>query len=295
MRATGTSPCSTPPARSSRPAPASPAPSARRASSTPARSSTVQGCLLSGKGGTVTVDLSFLQITGQPETSSLVEVSTPTRADKERLQGLDLDLTEHATPDSVTVVTYGEEDEQLLTEAGFSYDVEIADMAARSASDRRADAAFAAAVDRTELPSGRTEYRRLADYEAEMKALVAEHPGPGPRRSRSTSRPSRAGPSTASRSPPTSTASTTASPSSSTWARTTPGSGPRPSTPWSGPTSCSRATAPTPSSPTSSARPARSSCRSSTSTASPSRARPRRRTPSGPSATTTSGRTARSR
>jgi murein tripeptide amidase MpaA len=137
---------------------------------------TVQGCLLSGKGGTVTVDLSFLRITGQPETSSLVEVSTPTREDKERLQALDLDLTEHATDDSVAVVTYGEADEDLLTEAGFAYEVEVADLAAQSASDRSADEAFAAAVDRTELPSGRTAYRRLADYEAELKSLATQYP-----------------------------------------------------------------------------------------------------------------------
>ena len=76
---------------------------------------TVQGCLRPGRAATVSVDLSFLKITGQPGTSSLVEVSTPTREDKERLQSLELDLTEHATPDSVTVVTYGEDDEKKLT------------------------------------------------------------------------------------------------------------------------------------------------------------------------------------
>ncbi|MFC3689719.1 M14 family zinc carboxypeptidase [Aquipuribacter hungaricus] len=137
---------------------------------------TVQGCLVSGRPGGVTVDLSFLAITGSPESASLVSVSTPEREDKERLQELGLDLTEHADTDSVDVVLYGAQDEQVLDEAGFTFDVEVADLAAQSQADRSADAAFAASVQRTELPSGRTEYRRLADYEAELKALVAEYP-----------------------------------------------------------------------------------------------------------------------
>ena len=49
-------------------------------------------------------------------------------------------------------------------------------MGAESAANRRADAAFAAATSATALPSGRTEYRRLADYEAEMKALAEAYP-----------------------------------------------------------------------------------------------------------------------
>lgn len=137
---------------------------------------TVQGCLLSGAAGQVTVDLTFLEITGRPEVSKLVTVSTPERADKERLQSLDLDLTEHGTTTSIDVVLYGEADEKKLQDAGFEFDVEIADMGAESAANRRADAAFAATTSATQLPSGRTEYRRLADYEGEMKALAAAYP-----------------------------------------------------------------------------------------------------------------------
>lgn len=137
---------------------------------------TVQGCLLSGRAGSVEVDLSFLEITGDPEVQQLVSVSTPERADKARLQGLDLDLTEHASTTHVDVVLNGAADEAVLQNAGFTWDVEVADMAAASAVDRRADARFAAAVDASVLPSGRTEYRRLADYEAEMKSLAETYP-----------------------------------------------------------------------------------------------------------------------
>ncbi|WP_380164419.1 M14 family metallopeptidase [Jannaschia sp. R86511] len=137
---------------------------------------TVQGCLLSGRAGSVDVDLTFLEIEGEPEVTQLVSVDTPERADKERLQALELDLTEHADTTSIDVVLYGEADAEVLEDAGFTWDVEIADMAARSAADRSADARFAAAVDSSVLPSGRTEYRRLADYEAEMKALAETYP-----------------------------------------------------------------------------------------------------------------------
>ena len=40
--------------------------------------------------------------------SQVVDVSTPTRADKRRLQTLGLDLTEHGDADSIEVVLYGE-------------------------------------------------------------------------------------------------------------------------------------------------------------------------------------------
>ncbi len=95
----------------------------------------------------------------------VVEVSTPTRADKARLQGLNLDLTEHGDQDSLEVVLYGEADARLLRDAGFSYTVRIADLAARDEENRRADAQYAAATAVSPLPSGRDSYRYLIDYE----------------------------------------------------------------------------------------------------------------------------------
>ena len=62
---------------------------------------------------------------------SLVRVSTPTREDKDRLLTLGLDLTEHAGPDFVEVVTHGVVDTDVLHDAGLSYEVEIPDLVAR--------------------------------------------------------------------------------------------------------------------------------------------------------------------
>ncbi|MDP1821472.1 MAG: M14 family metallopeptidase [Acidimicrobiales bacterium] len=103
-------------------------------------------------------------------------MSTPTRADKERLQQLGLDLTEHGDADSLEVVLYGEDDDRRLRDAGFTYTVRIGDLAARDAANRQADAQYAAATTASPLPSGRDSYRHLADYERELAELAKDHP-----------------------------------------------------------------------------------------------------------------------
>ena len=108
---------------------------------------------------------------------SLVRVSTPTRADKERLNALPLDLTEHAGDDFVEVVLHGAADVDVLRGAGFDFDVEIADLVARDRERRELDAAYAAATVRSPLPSGRDSYRSLADYNSEITRLAADNPG----------------------------------------------------------------------------------------------------------------------
>jgi hypothetical protein len=107
----------------------------------------------------------------------LVTVDTPTRADKARLQGLGLDLTEHAGHDYVEVVLHTLADRETLGAAGFTWDVRIPDLLRREAEINRLDDLFAATRLRTALPSGRDSYRSLADYEAEMKALAEANPG----------------------------------------------------------------------------------------------------------------------
>ena len=95
---------------------------------------------------------------------------------RSRLQRLGLDLTEHADGDSVEVVLHGDADEAKLRAAKFRYDVRIGDLGARVRQNAKADRAYAAAVSRSGLPSGRDSYRRLADYELEMKQLSMRYP-----------------------------------------------------------------------------------------------------------------------
>ena len=107
----------------------------------------------------------------------LVTVDTPDRGAKERLQQLGLDLTEHAGHDYVEVVLHTPADLAALTDAGFTYDVEIPDLIARSIEVAEINEAYAAAVEESPLPSGRTTYRTLEDYNADMAALAEDRPG----------------------------------------------------------------------------------------------------------------------
>ena len=106
----------------------------------------------------------------------LVTVDTPTRADKERLQRLGLDLTEHAGRDYVEVVLHSPADLAALRDSDFTYDVRIANMLEREARNNQANKAYADATLESPLPSGRDSYRTLADYNNDIRALAAIRP-----------------------------------------------------------------------------------------------------------------------
>ena len=139
----------------------------------------VQGCRIDGGGETAAlgVDSTALERSAAAHKVSLVRVSTPTRARKDQLASLGLDMTEHGGRGFVGVLLHGPADAAELRKANFVYTTEIADLDAQSARDREADRAFAASVAASSLPSGRDTYRTLADYGADMKRLVDENPG----------------------------------------------------------------------------------------------------------------------
>jgi hypothetical protein len=122
---------------------------------------------------TVVDPLPDLEVDYAPQ---LVTVHTPTRAAKQRLASLGLDLTEHAGRDYVEAVIHTVDDELALRANGFTWDVRIADMLARELERIELDAAYAASVAVSELPSGRTGYRVLADFGREIDELVARFP-----------------------------------------------------------------------------------------------------------------------
>ncbi len=106
----------------------------------------------------------------------LVTVDTPTRAAKQRLQSLGLDLTEHAGHDYIEVVLHTPADLAALEGAGFSYDVRIPDLVARGVEIAEINEAYAANVARSRLPSGRTSYRFYEDYVKDMAGLQKRYP-----------------------------------------------------------------------------------------------------------------------
>ncbi len=154
---------------------------------------TLKAC---GGSGTAAVTVTHTAMRPGPA-PELVSVNTPTRADKARLAALGLDMTEHGGIRSLGVVLHSDEDRAALRGAGFTW------QAVKTAAP--APAASAAG----ELPSGRTSYRTLADYETEMKTLATENPASSGSSS-SRTRPGRAVRSSASRSPRTSPPTTAA-------------------------------------------------------------------------------------
>ncbi|HUR73939.1 MAG TPA: M14 family zinc carboxypeptidase, partial [Sporichthya sp.] len=150
---------------------------------------TVQACRYAGSAPTTRLSVGFVegppllpitgpltqlanQLTGQ---LGLVDVATPTRASKVRLQALHLDLTESGDATHVRVLARGERDLRSLAEAGLTYTVAVPDVAAADRDHRAADE-LAAEGPPSDLPSGANAYRRLFDYQLEMKQLAAAHP-----------------------------------------------------------------------------------------------------------------------
>lgn len=106
----------------------------------------------------------------------LVRVHTGTAAERAVLAGLGLDGTEHAMPRHTDLVLHTAADRDRLAASGLEWDVTIDDLLAREAANNRADAAYAARTTRSSLPSGRTSYRTLEDYDREMLGLAKRRP-----------------------------------------------------------------------------------------------------------------------
>src|SRR4051794_10507327 len=137
----------------------------------------VQACRFRGDASRADVSIHFARIEKtKARRFSLVDVPTPTRADRRRLQALGLDVTEHGDADSVEVLLHGRADARTLRAAGFRYRVRVADLAAQARRNARRDRAHARAAQSSGLPSGRTSYRRLPDYDLEMKNLALQYP-----------------------------------------------------------------------------------------------------------------------
>jgi hypothetical protein len=138
---------------------------------------TIQACRFRGNAGSARVSVHFTKLVKrQHGRLQVVEVRTGTRAAKERLQTLGLDLTEHGGAKFLEVILHGRADARKLRRAGFRYTVRIADLARHTRRNQRRDATHARATAVSGLPSGRDNYRRLPDYDLEMKQLAMQYP-----------------------------------------------------------------------------------------------------------------------
>ena len=138
----------------------------------------VQACRYGGSTRTVQLGVDFLALTpqGGPSAAQVVRVQTPTKADKDTLLGLDLDVTEKADATGVEVVLADDADRKALADSGLRSSVVQADLSAKSVANARQDRTYAAKAPRSALPSGRTSYRHLYDYQFEAKELARANP-----------------------------------------------------------------------------------------------------------------------
>ncbi|WP_407640494.1 M14 family zinc carboxypeptidase [Actinokineospora iranica] len=141
----------------------------------------VQACRYSGSSRTVKLGVDFLAVdtvAGQQSgQADIVRVETPTKQHKDRLFALGLDVTEKADATGVEVVISGDADREVLADSGMRSTVVQADISAKSVANAKRDREYAAAVTASALPSGRTSYRHLYDYDYEMKQLARANPG----------------------------------------------------------------------------------------------------------------------
>jgi hypothetical protein len=139
----------------------------------------VQACRRDGAGArarltATTVDLAREAATGPAQ---VVTVATPDRAARAGLAALGLDPAEAGGARGADVVLHGPQDAAALRRAGLTFRVKIADLRRRAGEDAAVDNRRRLRTAAPALPSGRTSYRRLADYEAELKALAERNPG----------------------------------------------------------------------------------------------------------------------
>jgi zinc carboxypeptidase len=106
----------------------------------------------------------------------LVRINVPSQMDRDRLTNLGLDLTEHGGDAFVEAVLHNSADVSELTAAGFTWTVTIPDLGIREKQNNELNAAYAAAVGTSPLPSGRDTYRTLADYNNDLGALASANP-----------------------------------------------------------------------------------------------------------------------
>jgi hypothetical protein len=145
----------------------------------------VQACRYAGPSKSVTLGVDFLALTPQgtptgvaPQTAraEMVRVETPERKDKQHLLGLGLDVTEKGDATGVQVVLANDEDRKTLRDSGLRFSTVDADLSRTSREDAAKDAAYAQKTQASTLPSGRTTYRHLYEYEYELKELARGNP-----------------------------------------------------------------------------------------------------------------------
>src|SRR3954451_12336657 len=140
----------------------------------------IRGCHVSGRDSTFPVRIAFSDAKPPAATRpSLVRVNTDSAGILRRLDSLGFDVTENVRNGHADVVVPSASKLGLLKKLALPFDVRSLDLRKDFLKARAADSAYAARVGAagSPLPSGRSGYRTLANYQDELKTLVNDHPG----------------------------------------------------------------------------------------------------------------------
>ena len=146
----------------------------------------VQACRRSGDAASVPASLEFAATRpgalkeAKANAPRLVSVITPSKAQKDQLLALDLDMTEHGGKESLGVVLHGKDDEDALRRAGLRWRLLVDDLVAAEPRTARRRWPLRRPRRQVRLPERRDTYRTLADYNDELKELAAAEPEPRP-------------------------------------------------------------------------------------------------------------------
>jgi len=141
---------------------------------------TIQSCRRTGGDDAVpmTIDFTALLVEAPKHKLQLVDIKASTREEFQRIHELGIDTTDHTDGINQHAILHGPDDARKLTEAGFEYHVEIDDLVAHDAAERRAEREARNDPNvRRATPGGRTTYRTYDEYLADLKKMVDENPG----------------------------------------------------------------------------------------------------------------------
>jgi len=144
----------------------------------------VQACRISGTSASMPLDITAVGLptttrSAEPVRQSLIHITTRSAAERKLVGGLGLDLGHDETPTGVSAIIRDVREFDVLRKLGIQFEVKVADLDAKDRRDRAADRAYTAKLRQaggSALPSGRTEYRMIEDYYAELKKLAQDHP-----------------------------------------------------------------------------------------------------------------------
>src|SRR3954447_26351478 len=141
---------------------------------------TIQTCRRSGTSARVPLQITevaapLAKAGALAPTESLVQIPLASQGDFNRLQDLGINLNEVPNGNTAPAVVDAAGAAKIKA-AGFTYKTLIPDVAKAERGYRAHEKALAAAAP-SALPSGRNGYRQYDDIQAELKKLVADHPG----------------------------------------------------------------------------------------------------------------------